>query len=249
MDAPPAAGMSLAGRLFNMFTTPGEVFDELKAGRWWVTNWLVPVVLSVLLGVISTLVIFSQEAVVFQLRQQQERVLEKKLAKVPAEQREQAIQVLQKFTSPMVLKGIGVASSVTVPFFWLFGVSLAVWLIGRFLLKGSLEYLQAVELCGLSGMIWVPGGILWMLLVLITGNINSNAGPILLVREFDPGNLAHLFLASLNVITFWYIAVLGLGLARLTGVSWLKANLWLFIPYAVVKSGMILVSWLMQRLF
>jgi hypothetical protein len=248
LEAQPAAGMPLGARLLNVFTTPGEVFDGLKAGRSHVTNWLAPMVLWICIGVAATLVVFSQEAVVYQLRQQQERVLEKKLSHLPREQRDQAMQMAERFSSPTILKVIGSVSVVFVTPVWFFGVGLALWLVGRFILKGSLEYLQAVELCGLAGMIWVLGTIIWVPLVIITGNINSNLGPMLLVHEFDPTNLAHLFLASLNVITFWYISVLALGLARLTGVSWLKAGLWLFIPYAVLKSALIGGSWLIQRL-
>ena len=43
--------------------------------------------------------------------------------------------------------------------------------------------MQAVEVCGLAGMIGVLGGIVWMLLVVVTGSTLATPGPALLVRE------------------------------------------------------------------
>jgi hypothetical protein len=234
--------MSLGARLFNMFTTPGEVFDEIKAGRSSVANWLAPVLLSIAVGIFYLVVVFSQEPIVYKVRQQQEQAMEKKLSKMPKEQREQIIQTSQKFMTPTVLILIGSVSTVFFGFGWVFLVGLALWLVGRFILKGTFDYLQAVEVCGLAGMIGVLGALVGMLLSVITSNPNMTLSPALLVREFDPANHVHALLVAVNVLTFWYIAVLALGLARLSGSSWLTATLWLFLPYAAIRVGLIFLG-------
>ena len=60
--------MSLAARLLNVFAIPGDVFEEVKATRASVGNWLAPVILSAVVGAISAIVIFSQPAIQQQLR-------------------------------------------------------------------------------------------------------------------------------------------------------------------------------------
>src|SRR5437867_12676706 len=79
----PKQPSSLLGRLANVYAAPGEVFDEIKSAPASVTNWLVPVLLGCLVGVIYTLVAFSQESVLHSLRETQEahvgQPLQKKL--------------------------------------------------------------------------------------------------------------------------------------------------------------------------
>ena len=59
-DAPPPPAMSLAARLLNVFAIPGEVFMGVKASRLSIGNWLVPALLSAVVGVVAAIVIVSQ---------------------------------------------------------------------------------------------------------------------------------------------------------------------------------------------
>jgi hypothetical protein len=48
----------------------------------------------------------------------------------------------------------------------------------------------------------------------------------LLASDFDPQNKTHTLMALANVMTFWFLAVVGLGLARLSSVSYGRAIAW-----------------------
>ena len=61
-EAPPPPAMSLAARLLNVFAIPGEVFEVVKASRVCLGNWLLPVLLSAVVGTVSAIVILSQPA-------------------------------------------------------------------------------------------------------------------------------------------------------------------------------------------
>jgi len=61
---------SLGARLLNVYATPGEVFEEVRQSPPSAANWLVPVLLSCLISVISAVAIFSQETVVRQIQEQ-----------------------------------------------------------------------------------------------------------------------------------------------------------------------------------
>ena len=67
--------------------------------------------------------------------------------------------------------------------------------------------------------------------------IGVSPGPALLIHDHDPANKTHLLLSSLNVMTLWYIAVVAIGLARLSSVSFAKAGSWMFGVWVLFKLG------------
>jgi len=241
--------MSLGARLTNVFTGPGEVFDEVKSSPPSTENWLVPAILSCVVGIVSVVVVFSQEAILRQIHEQKELAMEKSLAKMPKEQREKALKMAEMMSGPTVMKALGSIKSILVGFSWPFFMGLVLWGSGAWLFKGTFTYMQAVEVCGLAAMISVLGVIIWTLLAVVMGNPMVTPGPVLLISEPNGSNLLHLALSVLNVMTLWYIAVLAVGLAKLSGTSFAKAALWLFSLWAVVTTSSILIGWAMQRAF
>jgi Yip1 domain len=244
-DSPPVPSSSLAGRLVNVFAVPGEVFEELKAQPPRTSNWLVPLLLACLAGAIFCVVVFSQPNILYTLRQTQEQQLQKRLdaGKMTKEQKDAAVAVMEKLFSPTLMKITGTAGAAFSNLLLLFGAALVVWLVGAKAFRAQFSYMQAVQVTGLSSMIHVLGAIITMFLVVIIGSLHANLGPVLLVREFDPANKLHLALASLNVITLWYLGVLAVGLAKLSGVSWAKAALWLYGLWAALSVALILPGW------
>ena len=68
-DAPQPRAMCFAARLLNVFATPGEVFEGVKASRFCVGNWLLPALLSAVVGVLTVIVILSQPSIQRQVRE------------------------------------------------------------------------------------------------------------------------------------------------------------------------------------
>ena len=241
--ATPAA-TSLVSRLTNIFVAPGEVFDEVKVSAPNTMNWLLPSILACVMGIIFSVVIFSQETIVHDMRDAQEKQMQKAVdaGKMTKEQAEQAVQMMEKFMSPTMMTIFGSAGSVVGTFAGLFLFALIFWLMGKFLFKAPFGYMQAVEVNGLASMVSVLGGLLTMLVVLLKGNLLYTPGPSLLISQFDPANKTHLMLAAFNLTTVWWIAVLAIGLARLSGVSFTKAAAWLFGIWFGIRFGLILAG-------
>ena len=239
--------MSLGTRLTGVFSSPGDVFEEVKKGPPSTGNWLAPLVMWCLAGVLAACVMFSQDTVMQQIREQKERALQKKLAGLPKEQREQVMASAEKFTTPGLMATFGSIGSVLTNVGWLFGMAAVLWLLGKLVFKSSFLYMQAVEVCGLAAMITILNVLISMLLVVVMGYTVATPGPILLVREPSAANPAHLALSALNVITFWYLAVLSLGLAKLSGASAVKTALWLFGLWGVCRTGLIFLTLAAQR--
>ena len=238
---PPAS--SLAARLTNIFVSPGEVFDEVKAGEPAAKNWLVPVLILALVGAVSAFVIFSQPAMIQQIREQQVKVFDQqvKSGKMTQAQADQAMAVAEKFSGPAMLKITGSIGAVISSFVGVFWRALVLWLLGILILKARFDYLKALDVAGLATMISVLGAVVAMLLTVIFGKA---AAPslALLVSQFDPKNPVHLLAAAANVFTFWQLGVMAAGLARLATSSFARAFALLLVVWLVLQAALILCS-------
>jgi hypothetical protein len=61
--------MSFAARLLNVFAIPGEVFEVVRVSRFCVGNWLLPALLSAVVGAFTMIVVFSQPSIQKQVRE------------------------------------------------------------------------------------------------------------------------------------------------------------------------------------
>lgn len=234
---------SLVSRLTNVFVAPGEVFDEIKFSPPRPVNWIVPLVLAMVAGVIYTLVVFSQPKVIQGMQQAQEKKFEEMVAsgKMTQAQADQSIAAVQKFMNPTFMKIIGCGGSVVANAGILFLTALIFWAIGLRALHGNFSFMKAVEAVGLATMINVLGAIIGMLLAVIYGNMMMTLGPVLLVNPFDETNKMHRVLSALNVTAIWFVVVATIALARMSGTSFVKAALWVFGIWAALTFVPILV--------
>jgi hypothetical protein len=228
-EAPQQPTMSLGGRLLNVFATPGDVFQEVKAAKVSTANWLVPALLLIVVSWVASLVIFSQPSINHQLSEITEKAIQKQVerSQMSEQQAEQARAMGEKWAGISAKIGAGLVPVITgfvTPFLW----GLIVWGVGVGLLKANFPYMKAVEVVGLANMVNVLDVIIRTLLIVGLGNLYASTSPMLLVKEFDPQNTVHSLLALANVMTFWLLAARGIGLARLSGVSVAKAIAWVF---------------------
>ncbi len=144
-----------------------------------------------------------------------------------------------------ISRSMGVVfSSFARVFFW----ALILWLVGRWMLKSRFDYMKAVEVVGLAGMIAVLGMVVMTLLQVNFSNPAASPSLALALGEFDEKNPIHMLLAMLNLFDFWELGVLGVGLARLTGTPWARATLPLLFVWMVVSTVLGVVAALAARL-
>lgn len=238
---PPPPVMSLSGRLLNVYAAPGEVFEAIKHTPPAASNWLVPVLLACLVGVINVWVMFSQPAIQQQMKEQQARQFEQMVD--DGKMTQQQVEDLQSKlgdTQFLIAKIAGTFGAAFFTFTWLFFISLLLWLLARWIFKTPFAYMKTVEMVGLCTMIGVLGGIVGLLLIVAKGNMYMTPSPALLLGEFDVQNKTHLALSSLNIVTLWYVGVLSVGLSKLTGKSFAITALWLYGAWLVLRAGIIL---------
>jgi hypothetical protein len=238
--APPPS-TSLMARLLNVFAVPGEVFEEVKASPFRAGNWLVPVLFSVLVGVLSALVIFSQPTIQQSLREQQEKALAQQV-KAGKMRQADVDKVLEVFGNPTVLKLVGGVSAVVASVVRVFWWGLVLWLLGKWFLKVQFDFLKGLEVAGLAMMISVLGAIVSLLMIVNLGRLFATPSLALVVSDFDATRKSHLFLGAANLFSFWQIAVTSLGLAKLAGVPFIRAALLVFAFWFLQESLFILIG-------
>jgi len=235
----------------NVFAAPGEVFEEIKTSKPATGNWLVPALILMVAGMISSFVIFSQPDIAQQIHDQQQKTFDQRISagKMTQAQADQAAAMAEKFSGPTALKIYGCVGAVLTSFVSLFWTALLLWLIARFYLKVPVGYLKAVEVAGLAAMIMALAAVVKALLIVVTGNLYAALSPILLVKHFDPRNPLHNVLALLDVMTFWVLAVRSIGLAKLTGATFGKTAVAVFGVWLVISGLMIGFGLAMQAVF
>lgn len=244
----PPPPTSLAARLLNVFASPGEVFEEVKNSAGNFSNWLVPIVLSIVVGVAATMIMFSNPSVIQRIREQQAKVFEDnvKSGKMSQQDAEKAITMMEKFTGPTMMKitGSGAVAVVTVVrvFWWGF----VLWLLALLFLKTRFSYMKAVEVAGLAITITVLQTIVVMLLTVNFGKITATNLDAFFAST-DPKSKIHPVLAVMDVFSFWLVCVMAVGLARLAGVRFGKAFLlvagyWLALQFVLISISLLFAA-------
>jgi hypothetical protein len=237
MDQPPPLPpepfeeprMTLASRMFNVFATPGEVFEQVRVSPPSAANWVVPALLATIVGWIAVALIYSQPAFKEQMREMTEQAIQKQVEKMhlPKEEQEKAIErggkaaaVIQQaaaYAGPPMMAFL-------VPLIW----GLILWLVGTKALHGNFAFMQGVGVAGLANMIAILDGVVRTLLILGTNHLFASPSLALMLTEFHPENPVHSLMAAINVMTLWALVVRAIGLARLSRASFLKSALWVF---------------------
>ncbi len=209
----------------NVFAVPGDVFEEVRATRHLVSNWLMPALLLGIVGALSAFLIFSQPAIHQQLREKQEQALQAqvKAGKLKQADADRALELVDKVMGPATLKLLASAGAVIAGFARVLWWGLILVLLARWFFKARIPYPKALEVAGLALMIAVLGQIVTLLLTVNFSNLAATPSLALAVEKFDNTRRAHLVLGAMNVFSFWLIGVLACGLGRLTGSPWGRA--------------------------
>jgi Yip1 domain len=252
--APKAPPTSLIARLLNVFAVPGDVFEEVKEAPPTAANWLVPALIASVVGAVSVWIVLAQPAIQQQIREKQDHAIGQKLekavqaGKLTRQQADQERAAAEKFMGPTLMKISGTVGAFFFSFVRVFLWGLVLWVIGLWWLKVRFNYLKAVEIAGLAGMIGVLGAIVTLLLKVNFSNPSSSPSLALAVGDFDPKNPLHLLLAAVNLFDVWQLWVMAVGLARLAGVPFFRAGFPLFGLWLIWSSVWISIISALGRL-
>lgn len=239
--APAHPETSLLARLLNVFAVPGEVFEEVKAARAKVVNWLVPILLYGVVGAVASVLILSQPAVIQQIHDRQAKAIEQevKAGKMSRADADKALSAARQFSSPVLMKSFGAIGAFFATAASVFGWGLVLWLIGRFCLKTPLSFMKMVEVAGLASAISMLETVVRMLLIVGFRNPLASPSLAMLLTHPDPSNQLFSLLSVLNIMTIWALVVRAIGLAKFSGVPFSRAAMWVFAFWILLMSGLL----------
>ena len=130
---PPAAPqpMPLPARMMNVFAVPGEVFEDVKRSPNALSSWLAPILIAWVVGTISAIILFSQDTILHEMREMRAKAMQQQVekGKLSQEQADQAMAMVDKFSSPTIMKISGAVMAMVVSFVRVFWWAFALWLL------------------------------------------------------------------------------------------------------------------------
>jgi len=91
-----------------------------------------------------------------------------------------------------------------------------------------LRYGTSLEITGLSSTVMILGSIISILTILVLDSLYATPSLAILVKEYNVDNSMHKLLSQMNIFTIWFVALLGLGLAKICNVPTMKGMIWTF---------------------
>lgn len=236
--------MSFTDKVMNVFSAPGELFEGIAKSEKQNSNWSIPLILTMIAGIIFVFVAFSQAPIQDQMREQTEKTFQKQVASGKMTQEQADLAMSNNPAHPgsplfMIFGSVGVAFFTAA---MLFGFALGFWLVGKWVFKAPATYGKVLEVVGLSMYVSVLGSIITLLLVVAMGSLYATPSLALAVSHFDPANKVDKLLASVNLVTFWYLAVVSVGLGKIFSVSTTKALVAVGVLWAVWTGITVLVG-------
>lgn len=207
-----------------MFTEPGNTFSTIAASAKQ-HYWVLPIIIFIIVNLISAFLFFSDEQLVNKVMDKQFQKVEQKMeenvksGKMTQEEADVALEQTEKFMNP---KGVfflitGYGSGVVLPFILLFVLCL-VYLIALKILKADFDYVNILNVIGLSFIVLAIGKILDVVISILTGDINTiSLG--LLFNEESIGDSLYKLMTSLDVFVIWFSILVAIGLSKVSGIK------------------------------
>ncbi|MDA0986270.1 MAG: YIP1 family protein [Bacteroidetes bacterium] len=214
-------------KLTTIFSSPSEVFDDIVDAEKNASNYWIPFLYTIVVGLIFTFVVFSDSAIQYQMDELSKNRIENLVTngKMTQEQAEKAIEGNPAKTGSnmfLIFSSVGYVFTMLVT---LFGSAFLFWLVGKIIFKSASTFGKYSEVIGSSMYILVASTLITMMTVLMKSSIYATPSLAFFIEEYDFTNKLHLLYSSIDLTTIWYLSVLAIGLKKLYNTTLLKTGL------------------------
>jgi len=227
LSSAKALQTSVLEKLFNIFASPVEVFDEVVSSPANLANWRIPTLLVSFASIISV-----------------------QLGNFPSET---AVAIHKLTESGTIAAGQAQALAGAWPLLSALSIFLAtflgscwsafvLWFIGRTFLRVSFPYAKALEIVGLASVVSLLGTIITILLIAASGDHSAEPALSLLALKLDHSRPLFQTFATFNLFYLWSTTVLAIGLSRLCNATFKEVAFWVFGYWTVAKVVLILLQ-------
>ena len=231
---------SKADAMAGVFTAPGETFETIAAGPK-KNYWIIPVLITIVVGIISTF-LFMQDAelVSSTMEKQKKKMAEQfeknvKEGKMTQEDADKAMESMNP--AGTFFKIIGFGGAVIGPFIILFILSL-LYLVMLKIFKAEFEFVNVLNVVGLAMLITAIGSLISIVVSVLKGEMSS-VGLGLVLSQDTVGEKVHTLLTKLDAFSIWFYVVVAIGLSKIAKVDMIRSAsivFGLFLLYVVATS-------------
>lgn len=208
----PRPTLSVWSRAAAVFARPAQAWAGLEhRAQWWF-----PILVSVLVSIVGTLLVYQRAIVPAQLAQFEQQV---EAGQLPAEA---MARVEEQLGSPLSMGFAVGAILVAVPLMTCV-FALLPWIAAGFLLGRRFRYREAFAVTAWAGLVAIPGQLLTYVLAWINESMTGvHTGFGVLLPAEDPPSKLMVGLGTfldqgIGPFALWYVLVVALGAAALTG--------------------------------
>jgi hypothetical protein len=234
--------MPFTEKIVNIFTSPGELYENVRDTGPSTANWLIPWVIFAVVSIALNFAMMSNASLADQIGTTMRQAMEKSVTdgKMTQQQADQAFEMMRPGTVYFTVFSVGGTMLWTLG--GLFALGLVYWLVGKSAMSATAPYMKVVEVVGLTFIISTLEVLVTMLMVFALDRITATPSLAFFISGFDVTNKVHLLMSKVNIFTFWILAVTAIGLSRLfrrdlAKVLVLVAVLWILWTVITVFAG------------
>lgn len=232
-ELPSDDPLSPLRRAVLIFTDPARAWTGLRERP----QFLLPLLVSLLVSLGTTALLYSRAIVPMQLEQMERQVLD---GQMPAEQFDRAAAMID---SPTALGFTLVVVTVFTLVFVLIAAATLSFGVG-FVLGGKLPFRLALETAVWSGLVTLPGALIQSAMAWFQETMDVRLSPAVLLPAMSEASKLEVGLISffqwLSPFSIWFLVVAIIGASRLSGaprknVAWVVAGI--YLAFAVALSA------------
>lgn len=226
--------LSVSDAITGVITAPGETFETI-ANTPRKNYWLIPVLISIVLGLISTFMFMQDAELVDKLMDKQKNKMREKFeesikqGKMTKEDADKAIESMNP--KGTFFKIIGFGGAAVGPFIILLLLSV-VYLIALKIMKAQFEFTNILNVVGLALLIATVGNLISMVVSIIKGDL-STLGLSLFISESSAGEKMYSLISKIDIFYIWFYVVIAIGLSKIARIKMLKSVIVVFFVWIV----------------
>lgn len=207
--------MSFTDKLVNIFTAPGELYDNVRDTPPTASNWLVPALIFLVVSIVMHFVAMNNPSIADQTGAMMRKGMDDAVAqgKMTAEQADQTFEMMRPGSTMFTAMAVG--GTLLMTFGALFGLGLVYWLVGKGAMSATSPYMKVVEVVGLTFLIGTLEVIVTSVMIIGLDRVTATPSAAFFIGDFDFTNKMHALLGKLNLFTIWTLIVTSIGLSRL----------------------------------
>jgi len=214
---------TLTDSLSGVFTEPGNTFIEIKRSSK-KTFWVIPIIIFAIITGISSFIVLNDEELSADIKKQQIDAMKERFdtavkeGKMTRDEANEQLDKSQKMFSGGMFIVFGLIGGIISVFIFFFLKALVY--LGVFkIYKGTAGYVNIMNVLGVASIISSIQMIIDSVLAIFMGRLFVNIGPVLLFSQEQLGKQMYMFVANFDLINIWYLSVVSIGLAKVSGVK------------------------------